>query len=540
MRFGPTRIDEAEGAILAHGLKLPGIAYRKGRVLSADDIAALRGAGIGEVVVARLEADDVPENEAAHTLARAIAGEGVEVAAPFTGRCNLFARAAGLARIDAELVSALNAVDEAITVATLADYAATPARGMLATIKVIPFAAPRAALRKCMALAAAAKAVSLAPFAARKAALLQTTLPGLKPSILENTEAATRARLAAVGGELAASKTCDHAVGAVAARLRELASHGFDPILVLGASAVVDRRDVIPAAIEAAGGKIERFGMPVDPGNLLLLASIGNQRVIGLPGCARSPKLNGFDWILQRHAAGLIVDGADVASLGVGGLLAEIPRPSPRAGAAAAPTAPRVCAIVLAAGKSSRMAPANKLFVEIDGLSLLDRAVEAATGSSCVDTVVVIGNEAARARAGLAGRKVRIVENKDFAQGLATSLRAGLAAVPADCDAVVVLLGDMPQVKAAHVDRLVAAFAPHEDRAICVATRTGKRGNPVLWARRYFDEMMALDGDQGARSLIRRHEDKVCEVEMDDDGILVDLDTPEALAAFRAAQEKRA
>ncbi len=539
MRFGPTRIDEAQGAILAHGLKLPGLAYRKGRVLSAEDVAALRSAGIGEVVAARLDADDVPENEAAHALARAIAGDGVEVAAPFTGRCNLFARAGGLARIDAALVSALNAVDEAITVATLDDFAPAPARGMLATIKIIPFAAPRAALRKCLALAAASKAVRLAPYAPRRAALLQTTLPGLKPSILENTEAATRARIVALGGELAATKTCDHAVGAVAARLRELAAQGFDPILVLGASAVVDRRDVIPAAIETAGGKIERFGMPVDPGNLLLLASIGDLRVIGLPGCARSPKLNGFDWILQRHAAGIVVDDAGVAALGVGGLLAEIPRPTPRAGTAA-PTAPRVCAIVLAAGKSSRMAPANKLFVEIDGLSLLDRAVEAATGSACVDTVVVIGNEASRARAGLAGRKVRIVENKDFAQGLATSLRAGLAAVPADCDAVVVLLGDMPQVKSAHVDRLVSAFAPHEDRAICVATRTGKRGNPVLWARRFFDEMMALDGDQGARSLVRRHEDKVCEVEMDDDAVLVDLDTPEALAAFRAAQGKGA
>jgi molybdenum cofactor cytidylyltransferase len=535
MRFGPTRIDEAQGAILAHGLKLPGLAYRKGRVLSAEDVAALRGAGIGEVVAARLDADDVPENEAAQALARAIAGDGVEVAAPFTGRCNLFARAGGLARVDAALVSALNSVDEAITVATLDDYAPAPARGMLATIKIIPFAAPRAALRKCLALAAASKAVSLAPYAPRRAALLQTTLPGLKPSILENTETATRARIAALGGELAATKTCDHAVGAVAARLRELAAQGFDPILVLGASAVVDRRDVIPAAIEAAGGKIERFGMPVDPGNLLLLASVGTQRVIGLPGCARSPKLNGFDWILQRHAAGIAVDDAAVAALSVDGLLAEIPRPSPRAGTAA-PTAPRVCAIVLAAGKSSRMAPANKLFVEIDGISLLDRAVEAATGSACVDTVVVIGNDASRARAGLAGRKVRIVENKDFAQGLATSLRAGLAAVPAECDAVVVLLGDMPQVNAAHVDRLIAAFAPNEDRAICVATRRGKRGNPVLWARRHFDGMMALDGDQGARSLIRRHEDQVCEVEMDDDAVLVDLDTPEALAAFRAAK----
>ncbi len=537
MRFGPTRIDEAEGTILAHSLKLPGLAFRKGRTISAADVAALRNAGIGEIVAARLESGDVPEDEAAQALARALAGERVDVAAPFTGRCNLFAKGAGIARIDAALVSAINAVDEAITVATVEDMAPAPDRGMLATVKIIPFAAPRAALQRCLELARRAKAVALSPYSPRKAALVQTTLPGLKPSILDKTEATTRDRLAALGGTLGTTLRCDHAIGALAQRLRDLAAQDCDPILVLGASAVVDRRDVIPAAVEIAGGSIERFGMPVDPGNLLLLGTLAGKRVVGLPGCARSPKLNGFDWVLQRVAAGVPVDGAAIAAMGVGGLLAEIPRPTPRDGSAL-PTAPRVCAVVLAAGRSTRMAPANKLFVEIDGKPLLDRAVEAATGSGCVETVVVVGNEAARARSILAGRKVRIVENKDFAQGMATSLRAGIAAVPADCDAALVLLGDMPGVTAKHVDRLIAAFAPHEDRAICVATRQGKRGNPVLWASAHFAEMLALDGDQGARTLIRKHEAQVCDVEMDDDGVLVDLDTPEALAAYRAGREK--
>jgi molybdenum cofactor cytidylyltransferase len=540
VEFGPVRVEEAEGAILAHGLKLPGLALRKGRVLSAADIDAIRAAGPGEVVVARLDPDDMPENEAASVLARALAGPGVDVAAPFTGRCNLFASEAGLARIDAALIDAINAVDEAVTVATLPDAAAAPARGMLATIKIIPFAAPRAAVKRCLALAADRKAVRLAAYRPARAALVQTTLPGLKPSILANTEAATRARLATLGGTLVSAETCDHAVGALAAKLRALAHGAADPILVLGASAVVDRRDVIPMAILAAGGTVERFGMPVDPGNLLLLGALAGKRVIGLPGCARSPKLNGFDWVLQRLAAGVALDGPAIAAMGVGGLLAEIPRPLPRSGEAAGlPTAPRVCAVVLAAGKSSRMAPANKLFLEIDGRSLLARAVDAATGSACVASVVVVGNDAARARAELSARGVRIVENRDYAAGLATSLRAGIAAVPEDCDAAVILLADMPQVGAAHVDRLIAAYAPHEGRSVCVATRRGKRGNPVLWDRAHFAEMATLDGDQGARALIRRHEDRVCEVEMDDDGVLVDLDTPEALAAYRAAQEKR-
>jgi molybdenum cofactor cytidylyltransferase len=539
VRFGTLSLDRAEGAVLAHSLKRPGIALRKGRRLSADDIAALRAAGVGEIVAAQFDDSDVPEDAAAHALAQTLAGPGVVVAAPFTGRCNLFAAAPGLARVDAAAVAAINAIDEAITLATLADFAPAPARGMLATIKIIPFAAPKAALDACIAIAERQPVVSHVPYGALRAALLQTTLPGTKKSVLDSTEGATAVRLASLGGTLAHMRRTPHEVGALAREIAAAATMQFDPILVLGASAIVDRHDVIPAAIEAAGGRIERFGMPVDPGNLLLLGSIGPVRVVGLPGCARSPKLNGFDWVLQRFAAGLPVDAAAIAAMGVGGLLAEIPRPTPRAGTATQ-SAPRIAAIVLAAGKSSRMAPANKLFVQIDGRSLIEHAVAAATGSQAATTVVVLGNEADRVRAILAGRAATLVDNPDYASGLASSLRAGLAAVPADCEGAVVLLADMPGVTSAHVDRLIAAFSPLEGRAICVAARNGKRGNPVLWAQRFFAEMAALEGDQGARGLVRRHEESVCEVDMPDDGVLTDLDTPEALGAYRAALGKSA
>jgi molybdenum cofactor cytidylyltransferase len=539
VRFGTLSLDRAEGAVLAHSLKRPGIALRKGRRLSADDIAALRAAGVGEIVAAQFDDSDVPEDAAAHALAQTLAGPGVVVAAPFTGRCNLFAAAPGLARVDAAAVAAINAIDEAITLATLADFAPAPARGMLATIKIIPFAAPKAALDACIAIAERQPVVSHVPYGALRAALLQTTLPGTKKSVLDSTEGATAVRLASLGGTLAHMRRTPHEVGALAREIAAAATMQFDPILVLGASAIVDRHDVIPAAIEAAGGRIERFGMPVDPGNLLLLGSIGPVRVVGLPGCARSPKLNGFDWVLQRFAAGLPVDAAAIAAMGVGGLLAEILRPTPRAGTATQ-SAPRIAAIVLAAGKSSRMAPANKLFVQIDGRSLIEHAVAAATGSQAATTVVVLGNEADRVRAILAGRAATLVDNPDYASGLASSLRAGLAAVPADCEGAVVLLADMPGVTSAHVDRLIAAFSPLEGRAICVAARNGKRGNPVLWAQRFFAEMAALEGDQGARGLVRRHEESVCEVDMPDDGVLTDLDTPEALGAYRAALGKSA
>jgi len=237
-------------------------------------------------------------------------------------------------------------------------------------------------------------------------------------------------------------------------------------------------------------------------------------------------------------AAGIAVGRNDVVRMGVGGLLAEIPtRPLPRLGTAPTadvPRAPRIAALVLAAGRSSRMAPANKLLAEIDGAPMVARAVDAALASQAAPVVVVVGNDAMRVRAALAGRGATIVENPAFADGLSASLRVGLAALPPDVDGAVVLLGDMPRVAAAHIDRLIAAFNPVEGRAICVPTHRAKRGNPVLWAARFFPEMTALTGDAGARALLGRHADEIAEVEMADDGVLLDVDTPAALAELRA------
>jgi molybdenum cofactor cytidylyltransferase len=538
MIFGEMPLDEAEGAILAHALSGEGFAFRKGRILDRADLAAIARGGRTHVVAARLEAGDVAEDDAAAAIARAIAGDNLLISAAFTGRANLYATAPGLVVYDPAALDAVNAVDEAITVALLPPYAPIAPRQMAATVKIIPFAVPRVALDTVLTrIATMSPFVRVAPFRPLRAALVQTRLPGTKPSVLAKTIDATRARLSALGGSLDHDVIVGHDVAAVAAALSDAARTGADLLLVLGASAVVDRRDVVPAAIEAAGGRVAHFGMPVDPGNLLLFGDLDGRPVIGLPGCARSPKLNGFDWVLQRVAAALPIGRADIMRMGAGGLLSEIPsRPLPRQSAAPAPQPPRqprIAALVLAAGRSSRMAPANKLLIEIDGVPMARRAIDAALASQAVATVAVIGNDAVRVRQAFAGCDITIVENPDFAAGLSSSLRAGLASLPADIDGVMVLLGDMPRITAAHLDRLIAAFAPGEGRAICIPTHRAKRGNPILWDARFLPDMRALDGDQGARGLIGRHADQVCEVEMPDDAVLLDVDTPGALAALR-------
>jgi molybdenum cofactor cytidylyltransferase len=544
MKFGEIPVAEAEGAILAHSLKLGATVLKKGRVLSRADLDAIAEAGLAHIVVARLEPGDLREDEAAGRIAAAAAGPNITVANAFTGRANLFAEARGLLVFDRDRLDRLNLVDEAVTLGTLPPYAVVEPRQMVATVKIIPFAVPEASVVRAADFAAAEEPLlRVAAFVPRDVALIQTRLPGLKESNLDKTRAVTEQRLAALGCRLVSEERCDHTAADLAPHIAAAVKTGADLVFVHGASVIVDRRDVIPEAVVAAGGQIEHFGMPVDPGNMLLMCHIGETPVLGLPGCARSPKVNGFDWVLERLVAGLPVGREEIMKMGAGGLLAEIPsRPLPRAEASPAPAAkpaqkkvppgPRIAALLLAAGQSSRMG-SNKLLAEIDGRPMVARVAQRLLSSHARPIVAVLGNQADRVDAALGKLPVERVRNPAFAEGLSSSLKAGLAALPEDVDGVIVCLGDMPLVAGRDLDRLIAAFNPLEGRAIIVPTRRGKRGNPVLWAKRFIPEMAELAGDVGAKHLIGEHAELVCEVEMDSDGVLVDIDTPDALAALR-------
>src|SRR5216683_2814116 len=543
MRFGEVPVAEAEGAILAHSLKLGTTALKKGRVLSHADVELITASGLSEVTVARLDIGDVGEDEAAERVAVAAAGPGISVGRPFTGRANLFAEAHGLFVLAPERIDRLNLVDEAITLGTLPPFAVVEPRQMVATVKIIPFGAPEGAVSDCVhAATSEGPLLRVASFRELTVGLVQTRLPGLKESILDKTRQVTEGRLAALGCRLLIEERCAHEIAELAPRIRDVIGHGVDMLLIHGASAILDRRDVIPAAIVAAGGRIDHFGMPVDPGNLLLLGHVAERVVLGLPGCARSPKVNGFDWVLERLVAGLPVGSAEIMRMGTGGLLAEIPsRPMPRAEATPAPgpkpeakpPGPRIGALLLAAGQSRRMGGPNKLLAEIDGTPMVAHVARRLLASRARPIIAVLGNQAEAVDAALGKLPVERVRNPDFAAGLSTSLKRGIAALPPDLDGVLVCLGDMPLISGRHLDRLIAAFNPLEGRAIIVPIRRGKRGNPVLWSSRFFPEMAELAGDVGAKHLIGEHFELVAEVEMDDDAVLVDIDTPDALAALR-------
>ncbi|MDG3443677.1 NTP transferase domain-containing protein [Nitrospirillum amazonense] len=544
MRFGPLPVADAEGAVLAHSLKAGTLRYPKGRRLSAADLADLAAAGVTEVVAVRLDPDDVGEDAAAARIARAVAGAGLALTPATTGRVNVMAETGGLLLVDAARLNRLNQVDEAVTVATAAAFSPLAPGAMAATIKIIPFAVPDGlAARVEQAARGDVPALRLAPWRGVRAGLVQTRLPGLKTVTLDKTVAVTEARLAQVGGTLVAERRLAHDAAAVAGALAELSSLNLDLLLVIGASAITDRRDVLPMGIVQAGGEVLHFGMPVDPGNLMLLGRLRNVPVLGLPGCARSPRINGFDWILQRVAAGLEVTPADIMGMGVGGLLTDIPsRPMPRHRAIPTPgpqAAPAVAAefpvttLVLAAGSARRMG-ANKLLADYAGQPLVRHAVTAALAANPSRVTVVLGHQAAEVRAALRGLDVRFIEAVDHAQGLSASLKAGLGGV-AGGTGVLVCLGDMPRVTADTHRRLLACFTAAAGRAIVVPVAEGRRGNPVLWPADLVPAMAGITGDQGARSLLAAHADRVVDVPSDG-GVLLDVDTPDALVALRTLE----
>jgi molybdenum cofactor cytidylyltransferase len=529
MKFGPASPADAIGGVTVHTLRQGTLVLKKGTTIGPAEVEALSNAGVKEVVVVRLEDGDVSEDVAAASIAQAVAGEGVNVERAFTGRANLFAAKAGMLVVDRAAVDRINDVDEAITFATLAAYKPVVEGEMIATVKLIPFGV-EAKLRDAAVAAASGGALRIAPYTIKRVGIVSTLLPGLAAKVIEKTLRVTAERLAPAGASIIAERRVPHDEADLAAAIKELLGLGAELVIVFGASAIADRRDVIPAAITGIGGAIEHFGMPVDPGNLLLIGNAGGVPVLGAPGCARSPVENGFDWVLMRLLAGLKVTRSDLTGMGVGGLLMEIvTRPQPRTKIDTDGNR-NVAAIVLAAGRSTRMGGPNKLLAELGGKPLVRIVTEQVLASKAKSVTVVTGHQAGEVEKALRGLNVTFVHNPDFADGLASSVKTGIAAVPAKVDGAVVCLGDMPLISADLIDRLIEAFAPDRGNLIAVPVSDGRRGNPVLWSRRFFRELMTLDGDIGARHLIARHSEAVAEVPVEGRGAFLDIDTPQALA----------
>lgn len=540
MKFGSIPTETAEGAILAHSQPLASGKLPKGHRLQAADLVRLTAEGISSVIACRLDPGDLTEDEAAERLASVIKAKALSRSPASTGRVNFYASENGLFLADKSTVDSFNSIDPAITLACLADRSDVRAGDLVATIKIIPLAVDDASIEAAAAILGKSTAFEVAPYRPRLVHLVATRLPSLKSSVMDKTARVLEARLSPSASRLASEQRVAHRAADVAQAIRaalgENRAETEDPplVVVFGASAVVDGDDVIPSAIRLAGGIVEQVGLPVDPGNLLVLGHVDGVSVIGAPGCARSPKENGFDWVLNRILAGHPPDRAEMRGWGVGGLLMEIPsRPLPRLAATAEADPAAFGLVVLAAGRASRMGEGgrHKLLAEFDGEPLVRRTVRQAVEATLGPVTVVTGHRNTEVAEAVAGLGAKVEENADFASGMASSLKVGLAAVEAQgLPGMMVLLADMPNVSSADLAVLAEAYRKAGGKAVVRAVSEGQRGNPVILPAATFEALKALEGDIGARPVIESAGLAVIDVEIGPAARL-DVDTPEAILA---------
>ncbi len=528
MQFGSRSAAESAGCYLAHSIKQNGLSFSKGHQLSDADVNQLIAAGVVMVTVAQVEATDLHEDEAAALLAKHACGTAVSASAPFTGRSNLYASQSGILQVDAEKVTEANLIDPAITFACLPPFTEVREGRMLATAKIIPLAVDRA-----LAESAADKisgAISVAAYTPKSVAVISTTLAHLKQTVIAKSLRVLQERLDIAASTVTADLRVPHEEGALTHALGKEQVLNADLIVVFGASAVVDQGDVIPAALLAAGGELIQFGMPVDPGNLLVLGELKGTPVVGAPGCARSPQENGFDWILQRLLADIRVTGRDIMSMGVGGLLKEIhSRPQPRGHPLTDEVDRAICSgILLAAGNSSRMGDHNKLLALIDGKPVVRHVAEHALASELNELIVVTGAMACEVGEVLSGLPIRFRHNAAYDEGISSSVKKGIESVSEQSNTALILLGDMPFVSAEDINKLLNHYDVMQDQLIGVSTTLGKQGNPVLWDRAFFEDLLNLRGDIGGKLIIQQNPSVVYTVELGE-AARFDLDDAEAL-----------
>ena len=537
MIFGEVLIDDAVDTILAHTTKISDITIKKGQILTHKDIELLKYHNINKITVARLEISDISEDKAALLIATALKTTLVETGNAFTGRCNLISQTKGLMHLDQTKLDRINLINEAITIATLKNNERVNKGQLIATIKIIPFAVPKSVLDKVIDNISSNKIISILPFKKKSVGLILTKLPNTKKNILVKTSETTNARIQQLGSEIIHEIRCNHEQQDVINSIKQCENFGCDVILLIGASAVVDREDVLPRSLVKAGGTVDHFGMPVDPGNLLFFGTVRNKPVIGMPGCARSPKLNGFDWILWRILANKKLNKKEVMLMGGGGLLKEISerghlRKEERTYHINMNNY-KITGILLAAGASRRMGSQNKLLSDLNGKTMIEVVATELVNSKLSHIIVVTGHESEKIKAALTSLDLNFIHNHEYQRGLSTSLKTALEIIPKDTDGIIVCLGDMPLIKAMHIDKLIDAFNPIEGNSICVPVYGRKRGNPIVWSNEYLTQIRSIDGDIGAKNILDEHIEQITEVPMEENAVLFDIDTPEHLDNYK-------
>ncbi len=530
--------QESLGSVIAQTYNLPGKTISKGTFMTSGIVDYFKEGDVQNILCAVPDNDDIHEDEAANIISNAIDRSQLYTESASTGRVNFKSRSLCLVRYERELIKEVNLVDESIAFSIVEHNQLLAKNDLIATLKIIPFFTQKKYIDQVIAILAKNELFKTHRLNKKEVSLIQTSFEWQKKSMFKATSNVTRNRLEALDCSLNEEKLIRHDFEVLRSEIRSSIESGIDILLISGASAIIDRSDYIPKAILSEGGEIIQYGLAVDPGNLLLIGKVGNTTVIGMPGCARSPKLNGFDWVLQLLMADIPINREELADMGAGGLLMEIAsRPLPRALAkSVSKRGKKVMGVILAAGNSTRMGKDNKLLRNI-GTAPLIRNTAIEMLKSDLDTCsIVLGYQSDKVADVIKDLNINLILNPLWKEGQASSLRAAINSLDSTYSDLLIMLGDLPGIKSSHINSIIEEHLLTDNRKskITIPSFKGQKGNPVIWGRSFFHDLSNLEGDVGGRTLFSEHPAAINILEMDEPWVVKDADTPEDFEKFLA------
>ena len=528
--------NKSKGSILAQTYNLSGRTLSKGTHVSEEILELLNRENVKNILCAVPHEGDIHEDSAAEAISKALDENQLYAEEASTGRVNFRTPSLSIVRYNRELIKKINLVDESIAFSIVEHNQLLAKNDLIATLKIIPFFVSKIYVEQVVSLIAKNEIFKVHRLQEKKVELIQTYYDWQKRSIFKATSNVTSSRLDALGCPLQKETLIPHDHKSLCSEIKSSVDSGAQVLLISGASAITDRSDHIPKAILSVGGEIIQYGLAVDPGNLLLIGKIGNTTIIGMPGCARSPKLNGFDWVLQLLMANIPINKEELADMGAGGLLMEIAsRPLPRALAKSAKKREKkIMGIILAAGNSSRMGKDNKLLRNIGGASLVRNTAVEMLKSDLDSCSIVLGYQSDKVAAVIKDLNINLILNPFWEEGQASSLKAALNTLDSSYSDLLVMLGDLPGVKSKHINKIIEEhlLANNRKSKITIPSFNGKKGNPVIWGKSFFPDLSNLEGDVGGRTLFDQHPAAINLLVMEDEAVITDTDTPEDFKNF--------
>ena len=530
--------QESLGSVIAQTYNLPGKTISKGTFVTSEIVEYFKEGEVQNILCAVPDNGDIHEDEAANIISNEIDRSHIYTEGASTGRVNFKSRSLCLVRYKRDLIKKVNLVDESIAFSIVEHNQLLAKNDLIATLKIIPFFTQKKYVDQVISKLAKNELFKTHSLNKKEVSLIQTSFDWQKKSIFKATSNVTRNRLEALDCSLNEEKLIRHDYEVLRSEIKSSVESGIDILLLSGASAIIDRSDHIPKAILSEGGEIIQYGLAVDPGNLLLLGKIGKTTIIGMPGCARSPKLNGFDWVLQLLMADIPINREELADMGAGGLLMEIAsRPLPRALAkSVSKREKKVMGVILAAGNSTRMGKDNKLLRKIGDAPLIRNTAIEMLKSDLDTCSIVLGYQSDKVADVIKDLNINLILNPLWKEGQASSLRAAINTLDSTYSDLLIMLGDLPGIKSSHINSIIEEHLLTDNRRskITIPSFKGQKGNPVIWGRSFFHDLSNLEGDIGGRTLFSEHPAAINILEMDDPWVVKDADTPEDFEKFLA------